>query len=73
MKKWSQDGNLLERCRDASCPHINQTRKAITRQRTRDINLLEEGEMLAIHPSIKPENKSFNKEKGKNGHGMETS
>jgi hypothetical protein len=36
MKKWSQDGNLLE----------------------------EGAKMLAVYPSIKPENQSFVKEKG---------
>ncbi len=38
-----------------------------------DGNLLEGEEMLAVHPSIKPENQSFVTEKGKNSRRMETS
>jgi hypothetical protein len=59
------------RCIDASCPSINQTRKAITRQGkrekwTRDVNLLEEGaDMLAVYRSIKPKNQAFIKENEK--------
>ncbi len=64
------------RRRDPSCPSINQTRKSIIHQGKRDNgqdgNLLEGEEMLAVHPSIKPENQSFVKEKGNNSHMMET-
>ncbi len=34
---------------------------------TQDGNLLEGAEMLAVYPSIEPENQSFMEEKGKNG------
>jgi hypothetical protein len=37
-----------------------------------DGNLLEGEELLAVYPSIKPENQSCSKEKGNNGLGMET-
>jgi hypothetical protein len=52
---------------DASCPSINRSRKAITQHGKRekwtwDGNLIEGAEMLAVHPSIKPENQSFVKE-----------